>query len=146
MLSLLVGVALYDAGAVSIGTVFLLFQSIQLVRASLEVIADQLRTLQQAGAGATRVAELFDLESSVVDGPVGALPAGALAVAFDDVTFRYGDGLPALDHVSFAVPPVASSGSSDAPGAGRAPWRACSCASTTRRTAWFASALRTCVR
>ncbi len=104
VLSLLVGVALYDAGAVSIGTVFLLFQSIQLVRASLEVIADQLRTLQQAGAGATRVAELFDLESSVVDGPVDALPAGALAVAFDDVTFGYGGGPPALEHVSFAVP------------------------------------------
>jgi ABC-type multidrug transport system fused ATPase/permease subunit len=106
VLSLLVGVALYDAGAVSIGTVFLLFQSVQLVRGSLEVIADQLRTLQQAGAGATRIAELFDLEPSLHDGPVHTLPAGPLAAELDDVTFRYGDGdgPPALDHVTISVP------------------------------------------
>jgi ABC-type multidrug transport system fused ATPase/permease subunit len=106
VLSLLVGVTLYDAGAVSIGTVFLLFQSVQLVRGSLEVIADQLRTLQQAGAGATRVAALLDLEPSLHDGPVDTLPAGPLAVELDDVTFRYGDpdGPPALDHVTISVP------------------------------------------
>ncbi|HEY7106375.1 MAG TPA: ABC transporter ATP-binding protein [Acidimicrobiia bacterium] len=111
VLSLIVGVVLYDAGAVSIGTVFLLFQSIQLVRASLEVIADQLRSLQQAGAGATRVAELFRLSCSIPDGAVTSLPRGALGVRFDDVTFAYPTvagaepGPPALAHVSFAVEP-----------------------------------------
>ncbi len=104
VLSLLTGVWLYDSGQISIGTVFLLFQSIQLVRASLEVIADQLRTLQQAGAGATRVAELFDLRPSIVDGPRDDLPSGALPVAFERVSFSYGDGPLALDDVSFSLP------------------------------------------
>jgi ABC-type multidrug transport system fused ATPase/permease subunit len=104
VLALTTGVFLYDAGAISIGTVFLLFQSIQLVRASLEVIADQLRSLQQAGAGAARVAELFDLHPQVVDGPVDVLP-GPLAVSFDHVSFSYGDGPPALSDVTFALAP-----------------------------------------
>jgi ABC-type multidrug transport system fused ATPase/permease subunit len=111
VLSLLTGVWLYDTGAISIGTVFLLFQSIQLVRGSLEVIADQLRSLQQAGAGATRVAELFALEPSIGDGPIAALPAGALSVEFDRVSFAYPSPDPgqtstpwALDDVSFTVP------------------------------------------
>ncbi|HXY93095.1 MAG TPA: ABC transporter ATP-binding protein, partial [Acidimicrobiia bacterium] len=102
LLALVTGVFLYDSGAITIGTVFLLFQSIQLVRGSLEVIADQLRTLQQAGAGATRVAELFGLRPSIVDGPVASLPTGALAVTFDRVSFSYGDGPPVLDDVSFS--------------------------------------------
>ena len=104
VLSLLTGVWLYDSGQISIGTVFLLFQSIQLVRGSLEVIADQLRTLQQAGAGATRVAELFDLRPSIVDGPRDDLPSGALPIAFERVSFSYGDGPRALDDVSFSLP------------------------------------------
>jgi ATP-binding cassette, subfamily B, bacterial len=104
VLALLTGVWLYDAGQISIGTVFLLFQSIQLVRGSLEVIADQLRTLQQAGAGATRVAELFDLRPSIVDGTRAALPSGALTVEFEHVCFSYGDGPRALDDVSFSLP------------------------------------------
>jgi ATP-binding cassette, subfamily B, bacterial len=104
VLALTTGVFLYNSGAISIGTVFLLFQSIQLVRGSLEVIADQLRSLQQAGAGAARVAELFDLQPRIVDGPVAALPAGPLAVSFDHVSFTYGDGPPALSDVTFALP------------------------------------------
>ena len=104
VLALLTGVWLYDSGQISIGTVFLLFQSIQLVRGSLEVIADELRTLQQAGAGATRVAELFDLRPSIVDGARVDLPAGALPVEFEHVSFSYGDGPLALDDVSFSLP------------------------------------------
>jgi ATP-binding cassette subfamily B protein len=104
VLALLTGVWLYDSGQISIGTVFLLFQSIQLVRGSLEVIADELRTLQQAGAGATRVAELFDLRPSIVDGARADLPAGALSVEFEHVSFSYGDGPLALDDVSFSLP------------------------------------------
>ena len=104
VLSLLTGVWLYDSGQISIGTVFLLFQSIQLVRASLEVIADQLRTLQQAGAGATRVAELFDLRPSIVDGRATTCRRGRSRFAFERVSFSYGDGPLALDDVSFSLP------------------------------------------
>jgi ABC-type multidrug transport system fused ATPase/permease subunit len=106
IVALCTGVFLYNSGAISIGTVFLLFQSIQLVRGSLEVIADQLRSLQQAGAGATRIAQLFELQPTIVDGPVERLPRGALAVTFEHVSFSYGDGARALDEVSFSLAPA----------------------------------------
>ena len=105
VLSLLTGVWLYDSGQISIGTVFLLFQSIQLVRASLEVIADQLRTLQQAGAGATPGRRA--VRPAAVDRRRPArrvCPSGALPVAFERVSFSYGDGPLALDDVSFSLP------------------------------------------
>jgi ABC-type multidrug transport system fused ATPase/permease subunit len=105
VVALCTGVFLYNSGEISIGTVFLLFQSIQLVRGSLEVIADQLRSLQQAGAGATRIAQLFALQPTIVDGPVGRLPQGALAVEFEHVSFSYGDGPRALDDISFSLAP-----------------------------------------
>jgi ABC-type multidrug transport system fused ATPase/permease subunit len=138
VLSLLTGVWLYDAGAISIGTVFLLFQSIQLVRGSLEVIADQLRSLQKAGAGATRVAELFALEPSIGDGPVAALPAGALSVEFDRVSFAYPTPIPGKPplrgHSATCRSPsrrVACSGWSAEPAAARARSHAWCCVCTT---------------
>lgn len=104
--ALATGVWLFRAGAVSIGTVFLLVQSTQLLRRALILIADQLRQLQKAGAGAARVAELLAVPRSIEGGPGAPLPVGrAPAVRFDDVSLSYdGDGW-ALRDVSFTVEP-----------------------------------------
>ncbi len=105
-LALGLGGYLYQRGAVSIGTVYLIFQYTQLLRHPLEQLTDQLRELQRAAASVGRVQELLSLAPAITDGPGAALPSAALPVAFDDVGFRYEDDeAPVLQNLSFALAP-----------------------------------------
>jgi ATP-binding cassette subfamily B protein len=104
-LALALSAFLYQAGAITIGTVYLVFQYTELLRRPLEQITQQLREFQRAGAGVGRVHALLALRSAVVDGPAGApVAAGAPAVEFDRVSFAYDDEGMVLHEVSFAVP------------------------------------------
>jgi ATP-binding cassette, subfamily B, multidrug efflux pump len=63
--------------------------------------------LGQASASATRIFEILDAKSDVVDNPgASILPAVEGHIIFDDVSFRYfGSGEPVLQHVSFDASP-----------------------------------------
>lgn len=104
-LSLAVAATLYRDGAITLGTVFVVFQFTQLLVQPVEEISRQLRDLQQATASIGRIRELQRIEPTIVDGPGTALPPGPLAVDFDDVTFGYGPDEPTLHDVSFHLAP-----------------------------------------
>ena len=72
--------------------------------AQLGIIITQ---MSQAAASASRIFEILDARSDVVDKPGAiALPAIQGRVEFKDVTFRYpGGGAPVLNHVSFEAKP-----------------------------------------
>jgi ATP-binding cassette subfamily B protein len=115
------GAYLYRAGAITIGTVYLLFAYTELLRRPIEQITRQLQDWQQAAAAIARVRDLLGERSAVRDGPGVPLPAGPLAVEFRAVSFTYPtmeatgqpgpdpDGArepePTLAGLSFAVPP-----------------------------------------
>lgn len=105
VLALALGVWRYRDGAITLGTVYLLFQYTQLLRGPMEQIAQQLREFQRAAAGGGRVTRLLATAPSILDGPGATLPDGPLALRFDAVSFAYGDGELALNDVSFAVAP-----------------------------------------
>ena len=98
---------------------------LQLHRAAappIEQIRTQLQDLQQASAGIARVEELLrDAARGWPTAPGAALPPGALAVEFDDVTFGYEADEPG------AARPVAS------PGAGRGAGRCWGAPAAARR-------------
>jgi ATP-binding cassette subfamily B protein len=77
--------------------------------------------VQQAGASMGRIAEIFDTQPAVADGPdVEAVDEIEGALAFEHVTFRYApDGPPVLDDVSFTVPAGTSVGVVGRTGAGK---------------------------
>ncbi len=104
-LALGVGGYLYTGGALTLGTVYLIFNYTQLLQRPVEEISRQLQDLQQAGAGLARVRALLAERSRITDGAGAALPAGALRVDFEDVTFGYGEGDPALHALSLTVAP-----------------------------------------
>jgi ATP-binding cassette subfamily B protein len=85
------GAYLYQAGLITIGTVYLFFQYTELLRRPLEQISNQLRELQKASAGVERITKLAAFAPTVLDGPGAAFPAGALEVRFDTVSFAYDD-------------------------------------------------------
>ncbi|AZN43528.1 ABC transporter ATP-binding protein [Paenibacillus albus] len=98
---------LWKQGSITIGTVYLIFYYTELLSKPIEKIRTQMEDLQKADASIIRIRDLFETRSSIVDGPGAALPAGALAVKFDDVTFRYedGDGEPTLDSLALQLKP-----------------------------------------
>jgi len=88
------GAYLYQAGVITIGTVYLFFQYTELLRRPLEQISNQLREFQKASAGVERITKLAAFAPTVLDGPGAAFPAGALEVTFDTVSFAYADERP----------------------------------------------------
>ena len=109
----------------------------------------QLYTTYQAGMAALdKIFELLDEEPDIRDRPDALeLPRLRGEIEFDDVTFAYGDGEPALCDVSLHVPPGPDAWRSWAPPAPASPrspssWRA----STTRTTAACSWTATTCAR
>ena len=107
-LALIVGVWLTIRGSITVGTAFLILQYVQLVRRPIEQMTQELQELQNAAGGIVRIDQLRHLGSSIADGSED-LPAGPLAIEFDNVSFSYEDrGV--LDDVSFTLAPGKSLG------------------------------------
>jgi len=102
LITLGAAIYLYNAGAISIGTAYLFFQYMLMLEGPIEQITQQMQELQKAGAGIGRIDELFRLQSELPRGRDVELPPGALPVAFERVSFAYGDKT-ILDEVSFRV-------------------------------------------
>ncbi len=95
---------LFLQGAMTLGTVYLVFAYTGFVVIPLRDLAGQFQYLQQAGASILRVEELFETRSELLEPENPApLPAGALDVAFENVSFAYGAGDDVLHAVSFHV-------------------------------------------
>lgn len=86
------GWLLLESGTITLGTVFLLFAYTQVIRRPVELIAEQLKEVQQAAAGAARMGALLEVQPDLPPGGTARLPDGALDVRFHDVTFAYDDG------------------------------------------------------
>lgn len=105
-IALAFGVYLYQGGAITIGTVYLIFSYTQMMNRPFEQITRQLQELQQAGAGVARIHALLGERSAIEDGLAPAtFPAGSLAAELDHVTFSYEEDEPALQDVTFCVRP-----------------------------------------
>lgn len=96
-----VGASLFLSGALTIGTVYLIFHYTNLISQPIQRIAQEFEQFQRAGAGVARVQELFETESRLAEAPAAAVgaassaegdragPTGALAVEFKRVRFAY---------------------------------------------------------
>lgn len=96
---------LFRADALTIGTVYLIFQYTVLLRQPTEQIRTEVQDLQQADASIGRIEALLATAPRLVDGPGLALPPGPLAIEFDGVSFGYAPETPVLRDVSVRVEP-----------------------------------------
>lgn len=97
------GSTLFRAGAITIGTVYLLFHYTEMLRRPLEQITREMQELQRASASIGRIGELFALRSSTADGE-RLLPAGPLSVDLEEISFAYAED-PVLHGISFRLTP-----------------------------------------
>jgi ATP-binding cassette subfamily B protein len=101
-LAFAVGGWLWTIGAISVGTVYLLFYYTELLRRPIEAFRRELEDMQRAIASLGRIDELLQTGSALIDGE-RALPEGALAVELDGVSFGYDADL-VLHDVSVRIP------------------------------------------
>jgi ATP-binding cassette subfamily B protein len=102
------GAWLYAAGTLSLGSVYLVFQYVEMGHHPVEQIREQLIDLQKAGASIERVEELLNRTTALPQRADTLLPSGPLRVQFDKVTFSYDDEAGneiVLDDVLFDIAP-----------------------------------------
>lgn len=99
------GAYLWGAGAITLGTVYLIFYYTGLLQQPLSQLRNEMQYLQAASASIGRVQELFHTSSKIREGHGAPIPAGALAVRFDHVSFRYEDGEEVLHNIDFQIAP-----------------------------------------
>jgi ATP-binding cassette subfamily B protein len=93
-------------GAMSLGDVQAFIQYTRLFTRPVTQIASMANLLQSGIASAERVFELLDATEETPDHGLAEIPADAHGrVAFDDVSFRYVEDQPLIEHVSFHVDP-----------------------------------------
>jgi ATP-binding cassette subfamily B protein len=102
--ALAVSVALHGAGAMTVGTIYVVFRYTGMLQLPLEQLSVQMNALQQATGGIVRVRELLDTHARIIDGPGIPVLEGALSVEMDRVSFAY-DSLPILQNVAFRIEP-----------------------------------------
>ena len=101
------GAAVYTNELVTIGTVYLIFYYVDVIKGPLWVIQRQIQDLQQAAASMNRIADLFEQQPTILDGGQENLAGAALAVRFDAVSFSYADDPETLilDEIDFTLAP-----------------------------------------
>jgi ABC-type multidrug transport system fused ATPase/permease subunit len=104
-IALAIGIWLYNAGSITVGTVFLMYQYSSLLTQPIEQISRQMQDLQQAGASIGRINDLLRQQPTIVDGP-GATTREGFAdgtVEFDHVQFGYAPGDLILDDIDMRL-------------------------------------------
>ena len=84
-----VGAYLWSLGAITLGTVYLLFHYTDMLRRPIEQLRRELEQMQQAVASIGRVTELLRTNNRLPEGRGSPIPAGPLAVELEGVSFAY---------------------------------------------------------
>jgi ATP-binding cassette subfamily B protein len=100
----LLAARLYRAEGLTLGTIYSLTFYLALLRRPLTQITRQAEDFQKAAAGMTRIRELLNTRSALVDSGEEALPTGPLSVSFRGVCFGYETGdEPVIDRLTFRL-------------------------------------------
>lgn len=99
------GDSLFRGGLLTVGSVYLIFYYIDVAKGPLWGIQRQVQDLQRAAASINRIAALFAEEMQLSAHGEGALPAGPLRVAFENVWFYYDDDphTPILQNIDLTI-------------------------------------------
>lgn len=104
LIGLGVGAWLALRGDITPGIAFLLISYMSKLEGPIEEVTEEMQELQKAAAGLGRLQQLFAITPSLDRSGTESLPDEALQVAFDDVTFSYGDET-VLHNISFSLEP-----------------------------------------
>ncbi len=101
--SLILGGLMVSAGAITLGTAFILFQYTQQIRRPLDTIVERYETAQKAVSALNRVSKLRAERPTILDLGTTSPPPGPLAVQLDGVSFNYYADEPVLQDITFSL-------------------------------------------
>ncbi|HLO30116.1 MAG TPA: ABC transporter ATP-binding protein [Anaerolineales bacterium] len=96
---------LFTAGLVTIGTVYLFVNYINLLDEPFWAMTHEVESFQTIGACVERLTEFRNFKSEVLDGTGVDIPARPLELAFKDVTFSYNGNDSVLKNLSLELKP-----------------------------------------
>ncbi|MEM7029980.1 MAG: ABC transporter ATP-binding protein [Chloroflexota bacterium] len=96
------GVYFFQAGAMTVGTIYLIMRYINILSDPLAGIMDQIDDLQRANASIKRIETLRNTSSKIQDGAGVLLDSGPMTIDYKDVSFKYTENM-VLDTVSFQL-------------------------------------------
>ncbi len=99
------GYRLFQSGAITIGTAYLIVQYTNMLARPIRELTQQAESLQNIGASVERLSDLRGIESKIQDGPGADVPLGPLSLAFKDVSFGYVTDERVLKDLSFRLEP-----------------------------------------
>lgn len=101
------GATLFKEGTITIGGLYLIFYYIDIMKDPLWEILRQIEGLQRTTANISRIAELQQVQPTIIDGSGIDLPDSALTVRFENVSFHYEDdtSTQVLTDVNFMLKP-----------------------------------------
>ncbi len=105
VIAVVAGYSLYQSGALTVGTVYLLINYISLLAQPIHELAHHVESFQTIGASVERLVELRQVGQLVKDGPGASLPIGPLSLTFDQVSFAYAQKEPVLQDLSWRLEP-----------------------------------------
>ena len=116
---LAVAAYLFQRGEITIGTAYLIFHYLWMIRVPISAISREFEDLQRAGASIQRVKELLDTPSRVTDGRGAQAATGRPGIEFSGVSFGYNPDVRVLHDVSFQLEPGRTLGLLGRTGAGK---------------------------
>jgi len=104
-MAVVAGYYLFRDGAITIGTVYLLVNYVNLLAHPMWELSRQVESLQTIGAVVERLSVLRGIQAKIKDGPGVHIPDGPLSLAFDHVSFAYDGDEAVLHDLSFRLEP-----------------------------------------
>jgi len=103
-LAFTLGAYLWSIGAVTVGTVYVMWSYTDMLSTPISRLQNQLQDFQKAQAAVQRIDDLLRTRPAIRDGAGTPLPTDALSVSFADVSFSYEtDGDTVLRSITFAL-------------------------------------------
>jgi ABC-type multidrug transport system fused ATPase/permease subunit len=99
------GYSLFRAGTLTLGTAYLIVYYTEVMFRPISDISNEIKNLQTAAGSLLRIRALVQTTSRLPDGHGQPIPAGALGVEFEAVSFRYGERGLVLQDLSLQVAP-----------------------------------------
>jgi ATP-binding cassette subfamily B protein len=102
--ALALAAALYFGGAITLGSVYVVFRYTGMLSQPLQRLTRQMNHFQQATGGILRVTQILGIRPRLVDSGLRVLPEGALSIELDNVSFGYAHE-PVLRRVQTSLAP-----------------------------------------
>jgi ABC-type multidrug transport system fused ATPase/permease subunit len=94
---------LWYTNKITIGTVYLMINYIQLLERPLEQLREQLQDIQKASASIIRIDEMLQLKSKLIEEEKVTMEDNAGSLRVQNVFFEYEENIPVLKDISFEL-------------------------------------------